>query len=221
MGKVIRRPGNGQVGVTPTIQNKILHTNQKLGVNLKGQQGAAFNIYDTVVIATSTKRQTVSFFSQTSNKSMNFTNLQSGFLQAGESLGVQYLSFALLTLSGTDLTQDTTSVSAVNPITANVPLLMGTASLVLANGTMYKDYLAIEAHPSFNPDTAGVTNFNATAVDALIGVSRIRLDANPVIPPNMKFRLDFSFGPITVSGNVGLLCVLGRTGSIFSPKTPL
>lgn len=213
-------PQPKQFGVNPTIQEKIVDfAKKKFGLDPSGMQGTMFTIFDTVALATSTTRTTYEFFNATQGKSANFTNFQSGTLSAGEFVGVEYLYIAIITTSNSGaLNVDTTSMSALNPIIANVPLLGATVNLNIANQTYIKNQPLIEAHPAFNQDATGMTNFNATAVDALIGVSRIRLKSNPIIPPNIPIKLSLSVGPLTAVSNTCLWIGLGNTGSIFAPK---
>lgn len=212
------RPSN--LGVNPTIQQKIVDiARTKYGLDPSGMQGTAFTVFDTVALATSTTRTNYEFFTATQGKSANFTNLQSGQLNAGEFVGVEYLYIAIVTTSASNaLNSDGTSITAVNPLMANPALLGATLNLNIANQTMIKDFPLLEAHPAFNADATGMTNFNATAVDALIGVSRIRLKANPIIPPNLKFKVTIGVGPLTAASNTCLWVGLGNTGSIFAPK---
>jgi hypothetical protein len=216
------RPGNSDFGINPTIQQKIIQmAKSKYGLDPSTMQGAAFTIFDTVALATSTNRQTYEFFSAAQGKSLNFSNLVNGTLQAGEFIGVEYLYVAIITTSNSAaLNLDTTSISAVQPLMVNPALLTATANLTIANQTWIKNQPLIESHPSFNMDSTGMASIDTTAgvTQTLWGVSRIRLKANPVIPPNMAFKLSIGVGPLTAVANTCLWVGLGNTGSIFAPK---
>lgn len=227
-----RRTQRPALGVTPTASQKLQYIADKLGLNgIAGMQGASVNIMDTVALAAGTGRQTLNFFSNTSNKSRSFSNLQSGSLNSGESMVVEEVSFLLLTLSGTDLTSDATSISSMTPITmapaatfANkFAFVTGLMNITIANQKVVKDNLIFEQDPVFNPRTTGIAVLDtATATNTRFGESKIYLESPPVLPPNQKISVSVEFGVTgAVAANMAIMCVLGRFGSIFASKTTL
>lgn len=228
------------IGETPSQSQKLLYIAGKLGLNLTGMQGSTVNIVDTVLVNTNaTTRQTLSFFSQTQNKSRNFSNFQNGTLNAGEAMVIESLSFFLLTLSATNLTLDATTISSLRPISQvdaaqislKEALQLGLINITIANSKVVKDYMCFEQNPSFNPKTTGIALGEALAGDTapvaifpeeVVGQNTISLEAPPVLPPNQKLEISLELPPVgTVTGNLAIMCVAGRFGSIFSAKTPL
>lgn len=235
-------PGVAQgaaVGRKPTNSQKLIYISDKLGLKgIQDQQGSTLNLFDTVAIATNTtQRQTLSFFSSTTNKSNNFTNFQQGMLNAGESLVMERIAFYLATLSATDLTADATNITAITPlpmvlsaqVTRPDALVAGLMSINIANVSVVTGYQTSELKPEFNPQTVGYSVFDNSAYTGLTshefrgsGYSAIQMEAPPVLPPNQKFNLQLSLPPIgTVTGNLAIVCVIGRFGTRFSPKTTL
>lgn len=226
----MRKPSN--IGVSPTPSQKLIYIANKLKLNgIADMQGTTFNIFDTVPITTNTGRQTLNFFSNTSNKSRNFSNLQQGTLQAGEAMLAEEVSFIVLELSGTDLSSDATAItnaypvqSAPNGIIPNqAGLVLGMFNLVVANSRVIKDANTFEMDPAYNPRTTGMAVYDTTtATNVRIGESKLYTESSPVIPPNQKITLSWEIGPTgTVAANTHIMCIVGRFGSIFSAKTNL
>lgn len=220
------------IGAAPTQAQKLAYIAGKLGLSgIKGMQGSLFNIFDTVALTTQTTRQTLSFFVNTSNKSRSFSNLQSGSLQAGEAMVVEEVSFLLLTLSGSDLTSDATSISSAMPLTMATAtqypnkygFTLGLMNITIANSKVVKDAIAFEQDPVFNPRNTGIATLDtATATNVRYGATKIPLESAPVLPPNQKINLSLEIGVTgTIPANTAIMCVLGRFGSIFASKTTL
>lgn len=237
--RVTQRPQ--QMGVRPTPSEKLIYVANKLGLpGIAGMQGSSFNLVDTVNIATNAGRQTLTFFTQTANKSRNFTNFQNGQLNAGEALLIERINFFILTLSATNLTSDASQILDIVPISEltvasgqfGAPGAFKTAlmTLSIANQTVIKDYSVFEQEPDFNPQTTGISiaAFDTTAASTgqtiigPVGYNGIPTEASPVLPPNQKFSVQLELPPIGVAAvNVAVMCVVGRFGSIFASKTTL
>ena len=216
-------------GRNPTIQEKIIHVGTKLGVNPASMQGAAFQIFDSQILNPQVGRTTLTFFQNTSNKSQSFSNLQQGFLNAGEFLGVEEISFVLSVVNSNNLTVDTTAVNQSGSFSEFnfYPAPYSLMTFTIANQDVYKDYPIVETNPLFNPDNTGVAAFTAGSFGSVAGRSVIRLKANPVIPPNQKFQLTLTFPdtsqylPPIPNTYWCVSAFIGRTGSIFASKTVL
>lgn len=233
MTQVARRPQQAaNVGVSPTNAQKLIYIASKLGLGgIKDMQGASFNIFDTVLLSAGTGRQVLPFFANTSNKSRTFSNLQQGTLQAGETMLLEELSFVLLTLSGTDLTSDATTITNAQPLTmapaatlANkFGTTLGLLNITIANQRVVKDYNTYEQDPAFNPRTTGIASFDTSvATNVRMGESKIFLESGPVLPPNQKINVTLEISATgAVLANSAIMCIGGRFGSIFSGKTTL
>lgn len=222
-----RRPS--QIGVAPTQAQKLQHVSNGLGIpGIAGMQGSTVFLYDTVNLATGTGRQKLTFFSQTANKSKNFTNFQAQMLKSGESMIISELSFIVLELSGTNLNDDATAVQNAYPIQATpngiIPnqaaLTLGTIGINIANSTTVKYGFNYESDPAFNPKTTGMAVYDtATATNVRVGGSKVFLEAPPAFPPNQSLEITLEIGPTgTVAANTAVMLVIGRFGSIFAGK---
>jgi hypothetical protein len=232
-----RTPNN--IGAVPTQSQKLVYVSNKLGLTgIKDMQGSTVNLFDTVILSTNAaQRQTLNFFSNTQNKSRNFSNFQNGTLGAGEAMTFESMTFYLVQLSATNLTLDATTITGIIPLSQVPPavvslypsLMQGLVNIQIANSTVVKDLLTFEQNPSFNPKTTGIAQgagINSTdALDLIpytVGPNTIPLESPAVLPPNQKFSLTLEVPPVgTVTGSVGIVCVLGRFGSIFAAKTTL
>jgi hypothetical protein len=239
MGKPqITRPSAApsKIGVTPTTSQKLIYVAQKLGLpGIAGMQGSSVNIFDTILLpATNNNPIILDFFSNTTNKSANFTNFSSGSLKAGEAMVVERLSFFLLTLITpvlADTTQilDIVTIAELNPtsgiVAAPGSLKMGTIQVDIANQTVVKAFNAFEQSPMFNPKTTGISMAAVTGAVTKVGpfgLNSIELESPPVLPPNQSFSVKFRVPPMgNVTGNMAIMCVAGRFGSIFASKTTL
>lgn len=241
MAKVRTRTGT-PYGVQPTKQQNLINKADRLGLQgLQNMQGSSLNIFDTVLVTQNTSgRQQLQFFIQTSNKARNFSNFQNGTLNAGESLYIQRINFVVCTLSGTDLTSPATSITDIKSIsqldtvdaafTQPGSIKTGMLSISIANQTVLKDYNIIETSPEWNPQTTGIS---VAAVDHAAsgttvttkgpyGYAGIQMEAPFLLPPNQNLEIDLEIGPTgTVTGNVAIMCIVGRFGSIFASKTTL
>jgi hypothetical protein len=194
-------------------------------------------LYDTIVLNTSTGRQTLQFFNQAAGKSQNFSNFQAGTLQAGESMVLERVLFFMVTLTATNLTLDATAITDIIPFsqltvaqgTLTQPGSLRTAQyqISIANQLVVKYGSVVETSPMFNPATTGIsvgthTTATATTIDGPFGYAGIVQEAPPVLPPNQGLEIDLQFGPVgTVTGTQAIMCVVSRFGSIFSSKTTL
>lgn len=240
MSQIRRKPRPQQIGVSPTTSQKLVYVSDKLKLTgIKDMQGSTVNIFDTVILSTNaTARQTLSFFSQSNGKSRNFSNFQNGTLTAGDTLVCETVTFFLVGLSTNSLTADTTTITSMVPLSqvtadqVSLPkaLTLGLMNISIANSKVVKDYFTYEQNPPFNPKTNGISLGGALqASDDLfapipypIGQSSITLESPPVLPPNQKIELTYEIPPVgTVSGTSGIMCVLGRFGSIYAAKTTL
>jgi len=235
-----RRPTNpGTFGINPTASQKLQYVANKLGLQgISKMQGSTVNLFDTVLLPSSlTSRQTLSFFVNAGNKSRNFSNFQNGQLNAGEAMVIETVSFFLVNLSATNLSIDSTTINQMIPISqasANLvslkaSLTLGIMNLTIANSRVVKDYNTFEQNVSYNPKTSGIalgsvldSADTATFPQEAIGNNTISLEAPPVLPPNQKIELTLELPPVgTVTGNIGVMCVIGRFGSIFASRTTL
>lgn len=233
------RPNN--LGITPTVQQKLLYIGKKLGLRLEDMQGSTVNLVDTVIIGTNAAaRQTLSFFTQTQNKSRNFSNFQNGTLNAGEAMVMENVSFFVLSLDSNNLTLDSNTITGMWPLssvpTSIIPkgeaLKYGLMNILIANQRVVKDYSLFEADPSYNPKTTGIevaSLLDGSAAPGefivqrkVIGQNGIMLESPPVLPPNQKTEITLEVPPVgDIPAGVAIMCVVGRFGSIFSSKTPL
>lgn len=115
-------------------------------------------------------------------------------------------------------------------------LKAGRFGVQIANQTVIKPQtITIEQVPEYNPMTSG-TAVSLLSAAGLPGVTSgtagknvIPLEAPPVLPPNLTLGVSYEYGPIgnltvpAVTGvnNVGIMCVVGRFGSIFASKQTL
>jgi hypothetical protein len=222
----------GSLGVSPTKQQKLSYIASSLGLSgLTSMQGSTVNIFDTVVLNTNATRQTLTFFNGTQNKSRNFSNFQSGVLNAGEALIIEEVSIFAVNLTGSDLTQDSTAVISITPVAGDSNtgypnkggFVTGLMNLTIANSKVVKDLNTYEMDPAFNPRTTGIASFDTSiATNTRMGEAKLYMEAPPVLPPNQKLTLTLEFGPTgTIPANTGIMVVLGRFGCIFSAKTNL
>lgn len=209
----------------PTTSQKIIQTTKKLGLGgIAQQQGAAVNIFDTVLITTNTNRQTLTFFKNVSTKSRNFSNWQQGEFKAGETLAAEFLSIQLLTLTNTNLADDANAITAVTQVGQDLQsriVSLGMCQLKIANDTVFKDFQLSEAQPELNPSASGMSGLVAGASLQVVGRTIIKLPTMPVIPPNQGIELTIDLPPITITGTRAVMVTLGRQGSIFASKTTL
>jgi hypothetical protein len=222
---------NQNFGKEPTVAQKIINTSRKFGLNgIQNQQGSAVNIYDTINIVTSANPQTLNFFRNTSPKSKTFSNWQTGQLQAGETLGVEYIYLSLLSLSNPDLGLNTAAIldsEMIGEKAYSKTIAYAQSELKIANVTTWKEYQLIEALPQFNPDTQGIAAYLGDPtvpgnVQTIVGRSAVKAPTVPVIPPNQGIEFIITIPPITIpSGNWALMVTLGRQGSIYSAKNAL
>lgn len=220
---------------SPTKSQKLIYIADKLGIPaLKQMQGSTFNIFDTVLLATNTAYNTIEFFANTTQKPLQFTNMQAGTLSAGEALVMEDITFLLLQLSAATLA-DATSIVDIKAISEVAgtgivsnpgALKFAQCEISIANQVVVRKFNIFETNPQFNPRTTGsespilstagspFTTFGTT------GQNKIPLEANPVLPPNLRVSVKLSMAAIgTLTGNWAICCVLGRFGSIFSAKT--
>jgi hypothetical protein len=220
------------IGASPTASQKLIYVAKKLGLpGLAGQQGSTFNLFDTVLLTAGTDRQTLNFFSNTSNKSRNFSNFQNGSLKAGEAMVIEEICFFIVNLTNTDLTSNANAITGINLLSGATAAMfanaegavLGMLNLSIANQKVVKDYMTFELHPFFNPQTTGVSTFDtATATNTLVGASRIKLESPPVLPPNQSLNIAWEIGVTgAVAASTAIMCVAGRFGSLFSAKTTL
>jgi hypothetical protein len=235
-----RKRGGSNIGVTPTQSQKLVYVSNKLGLTgMEKMQGSTVNLFDTVVLAANaTQRQTLTFFSNTQGKSKNFSNFQNGTLGAGEAMVFESLTFYAVVLSATNLTLDATTMSQMIPlsqldnsqVSLSPALMQGIVNIQIANSTVVKDFLTFEQNPSFNPKTTGISlgggleaiTETLQQIFPVVGPNSIPLESPAVLPPNQKFSVTLEVPPVgTITGNIGIVCVLGRFGSIFAAKTTL
>lgn len=229
----------GPIGASPTNSQKLIYIANKLGLGALAQmQGTTMSLFDTQPLVTNAGRQVLTFFDNTGNRSRNFSNFQNGSLQAGEAMVMEEVKFWLVVTSGTDLSQDTTSIVSMIEISAapttaypNVESFQdGLLSLTIANSQVIKDYQLSDVNPSFNKRNTGISlaEIANTASLAIIasrrthGSSTVDLEAPPVLPPNQKFKFTVEIPPTgTVPANTFIMMSVGRFGSIFAAKTTL
>lgn len=226
------------LGVSPTNSQKLIYISNKLKLTgIQDMQGSSFNIFDTIAMATNTGANVLSFFSNSNSKSLNFTNLPTGKLQAGEAMIIERMTFFCVLLSSATLTVDSASITDVIPISSlNVAsgqftqpgsIKTAQANISIANQTVSKTYNIFESVPEFNPQTCGTAvGVQVTATPSTVtgtaGYNGIAVEAPPVLPPNQAVTISLRMGPVgTMTGIIGMQCVLGRFGSIFASKTTL
>lgn len=210
-------------GVSWTQKQKLARQANKVGVpGISAQQPATVNIFDTVVVATSANRQTLTFFSNAQGKSKNFTNWANQTYYAGESLLCTHIWFTAYTVSSSNLTADTTTITSIPDNLANsgAPgLALGILNFNIGNTTVIKNFNTFELIPAFNPAATGLAATEAVAggTNYVTGASKIRLEANPAIVPNIQISATLDIPPVTLSGTWVVSCYIGRTGTIYNP----
>jgi hypothetical protein len=221
--------GQIPLGISPTMQQKLIYIAKKL--NLQGiekMQGSTVTLVDTIQIqANPTARQTLSFFTQTQNKSRNFSNFQNGSLNSGETLIIEEISFILIQLNAANLTSDATQTlqfvpasSSVGNGLSNPVLVQGLTSVTIANQKVVKDLSTFEQDPNYNPRTVGISE--DVSVNQSKGQNKIFLESAPVLPPNQKFEITLELPPLAVVTDIrAIQCIVGRFGSIFASRTTL
>lgn len=219
-------------GGKPSQPQKLIYVADKLGLSgLKDMQGSSVNIVDTVPLATNTGRQILSFFSQSANKSRNFSNFQNGSLKAGEAMVIEELAFFLVVATNADLTSDANAILTLIPVSLSSATAYpnkqsfntGLINITIANSKVVKDFSAFEQDPAFNQNASGMTSFDtATATNVRTGPAKIRLESPPVLPPNQALSITLEIPPTgTIPAFSNIMCIAGRFGSIFAGKTTL
>jgi hypothetical protein len=220
-------PGNMVFGKTPTAAQKTVSVADKNGLGgLAEMQGGAVNVFDTVLYTGSTtNRVNYNFFTNTNNKSANFTNWQNGSFTAGGSLAMTHLSVMPVILTGSNLSSDGTTIDSIHPAGTEEwasMLSFATCALAIGGRTIFEDFQLIELYPTSNP------NNNGLAVSAVaggpvytIGRSMIELPTIPVLLPNIKMEFIISAPPTqaAVPANAAIIVTLGRQGSNFAAKS--
>ncbi len=228
-----RRIPQAPMGAKPSNSQKLIYVSDKLGLSgLKGMQGSTVNIVDTVALNTNTDRQILNFFSQTQGKSRNFSNFQTGQLQAGEAMVIEEVAFILLLATTADLTDNANAILDAVPLSQASSNALPNAkgiiagslmNIIIANQTVVKDYNGFEMIPSFNPKATGLVALDSSDSDIrTVGPDKINLEAPPVLPPNQGIKITLEISPTgTVPSYTFIMCVAGRFGSIFASKTTL
>jgi hypothetical protein len=158
-------------------QNKLVDVNQRLGNDfLKRMQGTTKMIWDTLEI---TGQRKYTFFEETQTRSFPFTNVKNDSLPVGESLAVQRISLAVLTV---EETEDGVFITDIDPIeslnnSTLAGILAGTLALDIANDVVMKPIAIQHFLPAFNKTSQNDEN------------SIFEFNTDLVIPP----QLDFSF----------------------------
>lgn len=224
----MNRGFNPNFGKNPTVPEKIGNVAQGNGLGgMNQQQGGPVNVYDTVMIPSSTTgRQTLTFFNSTNNKSQTFSNWNQNGFSAGESLGFTTLTLQVITVSGL-LTSDATQITNVFPLgtdTAGVSntIAFGICEFKIAGSTVFKDFQLIETLPWVNPDSTGlVVKDSAVATEYIYGRTTIQLPTIPVILPNLKIEMNIEVPafPFAVPATFALMATLGRQGSTMASRT--
>lgn len=222
---------------TPSKSQKLVYVADKLKIpGLADMQGSTTNLYDTVLLASNTNPQVVDFFSNTANKSLNFTNFINGSLKAGEAIVLEEVAIFLVNLTASSLV-DATGILDIKPISeiagtsivSNAgSLKVGSIQIDIANQTVVKQFNLFEMNPEFNPRTGGVstpvqsTSLAPFTTFGTAGQNKVPLEAPPVLPPNQTLSVKWRIPPIgTLSGTWAAMCVVGRFGSIYASKTTL
>lgn len=242
--------GGGNLGLSPTQAQKLIYISKKLGLpGIASMQGSSFNLYDTIILNTSTTPQMLSFFSQSNGKAPQFSNFQNGSLKAGEAMLIERLAFFLVLIKGTDLTNANNSISDIMPLGALLDangnnfgagaaqiqypgsLKLATCDIIVANSKVVKTFNLFEQNPEFNPLTSGVaqalisTGDNPSSSPGVRGQNVIPMEAAPVLAPNLTLDVQMAMGPIGAVNPpdatyvYAIMCVAGRFGCIFSGKT--
>lgn len=66
------------------------------GTKTQDQQGTTRIIYDSILLAASTTKQTIRFFENANNRQFPFTNLTENKMQKGENMAMQRFSFSII-----------------------------------------------------------------------------------------------------------------------------
>jgi len=160
------------------------------------------------------------------NSTSYFWGFYNGYY-AGETLLCTHVWFQAFQLSGTGITNSNITYTSNPDILPNAVSGLGNSvmSLVIGNQTVLKNYLTHELYPQFNPAGTGIAaTFDVTATPGttyVTGASKIRLEANPLIYPNITVACNLLVPPITVSGTWAVMCVIGRQGTIYSAGGPM
>ena len=210
------------IGVKPTVVQKMDHVANKLGLpGIAEMQGSTANLFDTKVIEDNANPQTIVFFDN-DMKAKQFSNFK-GELNAGEMNAMEYLTLYRLTLVSDDLTDKTNTITGIFPfVTIALPqFLHSIFELTIANDTVIKNFQLSETFAPFNPRQCGIAQ-QTLAANEIWGPTIVPFEAIPMLPPNNGVQVSIFIPPVTgLPANSAIVCVLGRTGSLFSARTTL
>jgi hypothetical protein len=227
--------GKGNTGITPAEKLSIVATRYNMPGLLK-MQPSEQNIYDTIDISTfsTAGATTVQFFSGVNNKTFPFTNLQQNQLKAGNVIVVMYVQFAIMTFDATTsaLLDIRTIEEAYNSATLTAatnlkPILGSQMTLVIGSSEVFKDLPIINAYAGFNPNsTFGTKTSSAATGNPIIqyGSSNIDLASEPVILPQLEFKLNLQIPKLSTLPAVGtqyLRATIGGFGTIPAMAQPM
>jgi hypothetical protein len=190
-------------------QNKLVDVNQRLGNDfLKRMQGTTKMIWDTLEI---TGQRKYTFFEETQTRSFPFTNVKNDSLPVGESLAVQRISLAVLTV---EETEDGVFITDIDPIeslnnSTLAGILAGTLALDIANDVVMKPIAIQHFLPAFNKTSQNDEN------------SIFEFNTDLVIPPQLDFSFELHAAnhvPIAEKRQFIRLIIEG-VGSQFNGKT--
>lgn len=206
-------------------KQKIAIQTNNVGLDMNSQQPANANIFDTQILATSASPQQLNFFGNGNATNAVFSNWQKGTYYAGETLLCTHIWFVAFQLSSSAITTPTPQYTSIPDVMSNAfpGLGMGVLSLQVGNQIVLKNYLTFELLPQFNPAATGIAAAEevSSVVPYVTGASKIKLEANPVLYPNIQVTCSLLIPPFTVSGTWGVMAIMGRQGTIYSAGGPM
>lgn len=193
----------------PTPQGKIVSVTDRLGANVKKNQGSTYEVYDYIQVpAATTTESTLIFFDGVNSKAFPFTNIQQNQLQTGEALAIEKIFFVLMILN------DAGRIITWAPLVQAMPEAnLAQWSLNLDNNRTVKPISIARANTQFNPEGKTGTNYVFFP------------ETNQVIPPQVQFTGNLRLPEYTVTVQTGEVVYIGihLTGSaaILNIKTDL
>jgi hypothetical protein len=221
---------SGNTGLTAAEKLTIVANRYNMP-GLLQMQPSEQNIYDSVDISTfsTAGSTTVQFFSAVNNKAFPLTNLQQNQLKAGNVIVVMYCQFAVVSFSAagghiTDIRTLEECVTVGTPATNLKAILGSQMTLVVGSSEVFKDLPIINAYAGFNPNATFGTKTLVTTTTVQYGSSNIDLASEPVILPQLEFKLNLQvpqLGAVPAAGTQFLRCTLGGFGTIPAMKSPI
>ena len=213
-----------------SANRKIVSVNQKMGAsNIGEQQGTTRIIYDSLLLGTTTTKQTFRFFENVNTRQFPLTNLTENKLQIGESIALQRFSFAILTTDKNSLVVK--NILPLDNIASGTnALYRSDMNVNIAQDQVVKKLPLHAMYAPFNKDAKFYGQIlvkpGVPALIANLGLPNdvFYFDNAIVIPPQIEFIVELQM-PAFVSNlqtdtqDTYLVCTLEGLGSLYAPKS--